>query len=72
MMKTVRIAVKTAAVFFSVLSVLIFSSLIYIQLSVSDNFLVSGGDSLHIESPIPIRLSRASGDKLYRNQGRSL
>ena len=61
-MKTVRIAVKTAAVFFSVLSVLIFSSLIYIQLSVSDNFLVSGGDSLHIESPIPIRLSRASGD----------
>ncbi len=59
-MKGVRIAIKTVTAFFAVLSVMVFSSLVYVNYSVSNYYCVNSGEDLQIESPIPIRVSRCA------------
>lgn len=56
-MKNIRIIIKTIAVFFAVLSLMVFSSLIYVEYSVSNYYCVNSGETLKINSPIPLRVS---------------
>ncbi len=59
-MKTVRIIVKTVAVFFSFVALLIFASLIYVNNSVSNFYSVNAGEFLELESVVPVRVSYCS------------
>ena len=61
-MKNIRIIVKTATVFLTLLSVLVFSSLFYVEYSVSNYYCVNSGETLKINSPIPLRVSYCTNE----------
>lgn len=56
-MKSIRIATRTLFCLFSVLSVLVFSAIIYIDAKLSDSYKISQGESLEIDSSLPISIS---------------
>ncbi len=56
-MKTASTVIKTIAIFLFVLSVIVFAALIYVNQSISNYYLVNVGESLELNSPIPIRAS---------------
>lgn len=56
-MKIVRTVIKSIAVFFTFATVVIFSSLVYADSTVSDFYCVNSGEALELNSPIPIRAS---------------
>ncbi len=62
-MKTARTVVKSVTIFIFILLIGIFSSLIYASSSVSDFYLVSAGESLEIDSPIPLRFTYTSKEQ---------
>lgn len=53
-MKFIRILIKSIFVLFTVFTVLIFAGVIYLQNTVSDQYKIKKGDSLKIESFVPI------------------
>ena len=59
-MKFARCVVKSVAICFFVLFVTVFSSVIYIDYTVSDDFVVNSGDELRLDYLIPIRASYCS------------
>ena len=59
-MKTTRIVIKSITIFLAVMFVTIFASLIYVSNSVSDSYLINSGETLKIESLIPVRASYCS------------
>lgn len=59
-MKTTRIVIKSITVFFAVIFVTIFASLIYVSNSVSDSYLINSGETLKIDTLIPVRASYCS------------
>lgn len=61
-MKFARTLIKTSAVFLSLISIFIFTSLIYVNKNVSNDYLISTGQQLKINSVIPLRASRCSGE----------
>ena len=61
-MKSIRIIIKTTAVFFAVLSLTVFLSLIYVEYSVSNYYCVNSGETLKINSPIPLRVSYCTNE----------
>ena len=61
-MKFARSVVKSVTVCFFVLFVAVFSSIIYIECNVSDDFSLNSGDELKLDYLIPIRTSYCSDD----------
>ncbi len=59
-MKFARCVIKSLTVCFFVLFTVIFSSIIYVELNLSDYYSIGSGDSLALDSPIPIRASYTS------------
>ena len=56
-MKFARSVVKSVTICFFALFVVIFSSIIYIEYNVSDDFSINLGDELKLDYLIPIRAS---------------
>ena len=61
-MKFARSVVKSVTVCFFVLFVAVFSSIIYIECNVSEDFSLNSGDELKLDYLIPIRTSYCSDD----------
>ena len=61
-MKFARRVVKSVTGCFFVLFVAVFSSIIYIECNVSDDFSLNSGDELKLDYLIPIRTSYCSDD----------
>ena len=59
-MKFARSVVKSVTICFFALFVVIFSSIIYIEYNVSDDFSINLGDELKLDYLIPIRASYCS------------
>lgn len=62
-MKALRIAIKSAAVFFTFIVAAVFFSLVYVDKNVSDYYCINTGESLEIDSPVPVRVSYAAAEK---------
>lgn len=60
LIKTAKIVIKSATAFFTLIAVLIFISLVYVEKNVSDSYCVNTGQNLEIDSLIPIRASYCS------------
>lgn len=56
-MKTVRIVIKSATLFLTAVTIAVFASLLYVQYNVSNYYCVNSGETLQIESPVPVRAS---------------
>ncbi len=61
-MKTVRIVIKSATLFLTALLIAVFSSLVYVEHNVSNYYCINSGDTLQIESPVPVRASYCVDD----------
>ncbi len=59
-MKYLRITVKTVTVFLFVFLSVAFGSLIYVNKTVSDYYCVNTGETLQIDSTVPVRISYAN------------
>ncbi len=62
-MKTARTVIKSITIFMLVFLIGVFSSLIYANTSISDYYLVSEGEALEIDSPIPLRITYTSKEQ---------
>lgn len=63
-MRTIKIAVKTTAIFCAVLATVIFASVIYANNSVSDYYSINKGETLELDTVVPVRASICSKDKV--------
>ena len=63
-MRTIRIAVKTTAIFCAVLATVIFASVIYANNSVSDYYSINKGETLELDTVVPVRASICAKDKV--------
>ena len=61
-MKICRITVKSITVLLATIFLALFASLIYVNNSVSDSYLINSGDTLKINSVIPLRASYCSDE----------
>ena len=59
-MRILNTVVKTTAIFFTILSIIIFASLIYANESISDYYCINEGEILEINSAVPVRASYCS------------
>lgn len=63
-MKTARIIIKSITVMVALFFIGVFSSLFYLSNSVSNNYLINAGDTLKIDSIVPVRASYCVEDKV--------
>ena len=61
-MKTARIIIKSITVVFTLLFIGIFTSIIYLSNSVSNYYFINAGDTLKINSIVPVRATYCSED----------
>ncbi len=61
-MKIARIFIKTVCLFFFLLSIIVFASLIYVNNNVSSYYNVNTGEVLEIDSLVPVRVSYSSNE----------
>lgn len=66
-MKTVRIIIKSITVFLTLLTIAVFASLIYVTNSVSNYYLINVGETLEIDSLVPVRASYCA-DNVLRDE----
>ncbi len=62
-MKTIRIIIKSVTLFLTAVTLAVFISILYIEQNVSDYYCVNSGDTLQIESPVPVRASYCVEEK---------
>lgn len=62
MLKILRTTVKSVTILFAVVFLGLFVSLIYVNSNVSDNYLINSGETLKINSIIPLRASYCAED----------
>lgn len=63
-MKTARIIIKSITIFLSVITIAVFASLIYVSHCVSNYYLINVGDTLKIDTLIPVRATYTSDDNV--------
>ncbi len=63
-MKCMKVAIRAAFCLFSVLCLAIFASLIYLDTKLSDSYKISQGESLKIESNLPLSISYSAAEQI--------
>ncbi len=68
-MKYAKLAIRTLFCVLSVLCIVIFGALIYLEGKISDSYKIGEGESLSIDSVIPISISYTGAEKSDRREG---